>query len=85
MAEELSEHELLNFLRRPDIFHSVYGSENVTSGASSDIRSATDTARAMVTVNRSFFLRSFPATNRSQSCGGSPNLAPFSTTRGMEL
>ncbi|KAJ7449808.1 ATP-dependent peptidase [Mycena latifolia] len=27
----------------------IYGSENVTSGASSDIRSATDTARAMVT------------------------------------
>ncbi|KAJ7452414.1 ATP-dependent peptidase [Mycena galericulata] len=28
----------------------IYGSENVTSGASSDIRSATSTARAMVTV-----------------------------------
>ncbi|KAJ6596891.1 ATP-dependent peptidase [Mycena vulgaris] len=27
----------------------IYGSENVTSGASADIRSATDTARAMVT------------------------------------
>jgi ATP-dependent Zn protease len=32
----------------------VYGSENVTSGASSDIRSATATARDMVTVIASF-------------------------------
>ncbi|KAJ7172477.1 ATP-dependent peptidase [Mycena filopes] len=32
----------------------IYGSENVSSGASSDIQNATSTARAMVTVSASF-------------------------------
>lgn len=60
VAEEISEsHILLIFFRgrwfadkRQPWCQSVYGSENVTSGASSDLRRATRTARAMVKVRR---------------------------------
>ena len=34
----------------PSAFHAVYGPQNVTSGASSDLRQATSTANAMVKV-----------------------------------
>lgn len=56
MAEELSERlspcTLVIF--DPPFFQSlVYGPQNVTSGASSDIRSATRTAQAMVKVRYS--------------------------------
>lgn len=55
VAEELSEqivttHNRNGVLPISDI-HLVYGYENVTSGASSDIRAATRTAEAMVKVN----------------------------------
>jgi ATP-dependent metalloprotease len=54
VAEELSEHEKLSCRRTIDItitFSIVYGAENVTSGASSDIMNATRTAQAMVKVS----------------------------------
>jgi ATP-dependent metalloprotease len=49
VAEELSTYQLGSFLIFAHTF-AVYGPENVTSGASSDIRHATDTATRMVKV-----------------------------------
>ncbi|KAJ7063299.1 ATP-dependent peptidase [Mycena amicta] len=48
VAEELSKRHYTHIFFAADSFQST-GSEHVTSGASSDIRTATDTARAMVT------------------------------------
>lgn len=39
--------------------HTVYGPQNVTSGASSDLRHATNTANAMVKVTNSSICRAF--------------------------
>jgi len=53
VAEELSKSFFANSLVFPtlnSLLLSVYGTENVTSGASSDIRSATRTAQSMVKV-----------------------------------
>jgi len=46
----LSYHGLTFFLL---LFYAVYGPQNVTSGASSDLRHATSTANAMVKVKNS--------------------------------
>jgi ATP-dependent metalloprotease len=54
VAEELSEHGRHSCRQTIDItfsFPVVYGAENVTSGASSDIMNATRTAQAMVKVS----------------------------------
>lgn len=56
VAEELSERLLprtLMIFDPPFFQYLVYGPQNVTSGASSDIRSATRTAQAMVKVGYS--------------------------------
>ena len=55
VAEELSgckPSEKIPCIDSP-IFHAVYGPQNVTSGASSDLRHATSTANAMVKVTNS--------------------------------
>ena len=52
VAEELSKPlEFCGATKHVTSFSLVYGSENVTSGASSDIRNATRTAQAMVKVS----------------------------------
>jgi ATP-dependent metalloprotease len=55
VAEELSgwnsSERILSYqVLTSSIFHAVYGPQNVTSGASSDLRHATGTANAMVKV-----------------------------------
>ena len=50
VAEELGKDKFMSDRSRSDIA-SAYGSENVTSGASSDISKATHIARSMVKVN----------------------------------
>lgn len=55
VAEELSgwnmsQGILLHHVLTPSISRAVYGPQNVTSGASSDLRHATSTANAMVKV-----------------------------------
>jgi hypothetical protein len=75
--------ELFNFSF--DCF-SVYGSENVTSGASSDIRRATRTAQAMVKVSHLSLFGTANNDNQNSSTGDSPaKLDQYSTKTGMKL
>ena len=77
MSRAFSENPLLN------MFFLVYGRDNVSSGASSDIISATRTASAMVKVCVAHF-RNSGLHIRFSSDGVFPSLAQFIMTTGMK-